>query len=130
VSEKKWDIFLSHASEDKAAVVRPLAAGLRRAGVKVWLDEHELKLGDSLSGKIDEGLSDSSFGAVILSPAFLAKHWPQKELAGLRAREEDGKKVILPVLHNLDKHTVTQYSPILADALAVSTDQGQVPDVV
>jgi TIR domain len=124
MKEKKWDIFISHAREDKEDVVRPLAEALKRAGVKVWLDEHELKLGDSLSEKIDEGLSESSFGAVILSPAFLAKHWPKRELAGLRAREEEGKKVILPVWHNLDKPTVSQFSPILADALAASTGQG------
>jgi hypothetical protein len=56
--------------------------------VKVWLDEHELTVGDSLSEKIDEGLSQSRFGAVILSPAFFAKHWPKKELSGLRDRAD------------------------------------------
>jgi len=122
--EKQWDVFISHASEDKKTVARPLADALRRAGAKAWLDEHELKIGDSLSEKIDEGLAESQFGVVILSPAFLAKHWPRKELAGLRAREEDGKKVILPIWHNVDKATVRQFSPILADALAVSTEEG------
>ena len=61
---------------------------------------------------------------MILSPAFLAKHWPKKELAGLRAREEYGEKVILPVWHNVDKATIRQFSPILADVLAANTDQG------
>jgi hypothetical protein len=121
---KQWDIFISHAAEDKATVARPLAAALKRAGARVWLDEQELTVGDSLSEKIDEGLAQSRFGAVILSPAFLAKHWPKKELAGLRAREEDGQKVILPVWHNVDKTTIRQFSPILADVLAANTDQG------
>lgn len=121
---KQWDIFISHAGEDKATVARPLAAALRRAGARVWLDEQELTVGDSLSEKIDEGLAQSCFGAVILSPAFLAKHWPKKELAGLRSREEDGQKVILPVWHNVDKTTIRQFSPILADVLAANTDQG------
>jgi hypothetical protein len=122
--EKKWDIFLSHAAEDKAAVARPLAEFLRKAGVRVWLDKQELKVGDSLSEKIDEGLSQSRFGAVILSPTFLSKHWPKKELAGLRANEEEGQKVILPIWHNVDKATVIQASPILADALAANTANG------
>jgi hypothetical protein len=123
MKEKKWDVFISHASEDKSTVARPLAEALKRAGVRVWLDEHELKIGDSLSEKIDNGLSESQFGVVILSPAFLEKHWPRKELSGLRAREEDGQKVILPVWHNVDKSMITQFSPILADVLAVNTNE-------
>jgi hypothetical protein len=124
MSDKKWDVFISHASEDKITVARPLTDALKKTGVRVWLDEHELKIGDSLSEKIDEGLSESRFGVVILSPAFLEKHWTKKELAGLRAREEEGVKVILPIWHNVDKPMITQFSPILADALAVSTDRG------
>lgn len=124
MSEKKWDIFISHASEDKATVARPLTTALIRAGVRVWLDEHELFVGDSLSEKIDEGLSQCRFGVVILSPAFFAKHWPKKELAGLRAKEEEGQKVILPIWHDLDKTTVRNFSPILADVLAASTEHG------
>lgn len=59
------------------------------------LDDHELMLGDSLNGKIDEGLAQSRFGVVILSPAFLNEtHWPKKELSGLRARDEGGVKVV------------------------------------
>jgi hypothetical protein len=77
-----------------------------------------------LSEKIVEGLAHSKFGAVILSPAFFAKHWPRKELAGLRAREEEGHKVILPVWHNVDKSAITQFSPVLADVLAANTELG------
>lgn len=124
MESKEWDIFISHASEDKATVARPLTSALRRAGARVWLDEQELAVGDSLSEKIDDGLAHSQFGAVILSPAFFAKHWPRKELAGLRVREEDGQKIILPVWHDVDKATISQFSPILADVLAANTDQG------
>jgi hypothetical protein len=73
---------------------------------------------------IDRGLADSEFGVVIISPAFFAKHWTRKELSGLRAREEGGRKVILPVWHNVTKEKVAEYSPTLADAIAVSTDYG------
>jgi TIR domain len=67
---KRWDVFISHASEDKEKVVRPLATRLKRLGLTVWVDENELELGDSLSRKIDEGLVESSAGLVILSKAF------------------------------------------------------------
>ena len=67
----------------------------------MWIDESELFVGDSLRAKIDEGLAQSQFGIVILSPSFFSKHWPQAELDGLAAREANGEKRILPVWHNL-----------------------------
>jgi hypothetical protein len=122
--EKEWDVFISHASEDEEKVARPLADALHRAGVKVWLDQQELELGDSLSEKIDEGLSKSYFGIVILSKSFFSKHWPRRELAGLRSREEDGRKVIFPIWHGINKAEVREFSPILSDALAATTASG------
>lgn len=44
-------ISLSHASEDKEDFVRHLAKNLSNAGCRVWYDEFELKLGDSLRKK-------------------------------------------------------------------------------
>src|SRR5438105_3767934 len=97
-----WDVFISHASEDKATVAIPLAAALNRAGLRVWLDKQQLEVGDSLRQRIDSGLAKCRFGVVILSESFFKKHWPQKELDGLVAREELGLKVLLPVWHGLD----------------------------
>ena len=125
---KKWDVFISHASEDKQAVALPLAESLVRSGLKVWLDQFELRVGDSLREKIDEGLSESAFGVVILSEHFLNKGWPKKELNDLFALEEGGVKVILHVWHELTKATLAQYSPILADRLAANTYCG-IPEV-
>ncbi len=119
-----WDIFISHASEDKELVARPLADLLRSSGVTVWLDENELSLGDSLRTKIDQGLAESLFGVVILSQAFFAKDWPQRELNGLAALESPQRKVILPVWHRVDQAVVARYSPLLASKLAVGTDRG------
>jgi hypothetical protein len=121
---KQWDVFISHASEDKETVALPLCALLRRAGLKVWLDRQELHLGDSLREKIDEGLANSRFGVVVLSPGFIAKGWPRRELNGLMAVEESGQKVILPIWHRIDKQTLAEYSPILADRLAADTSRG------
>jgi TIR domain len=66
-------VFISHAHEDKDGVARPLAQRLTQLGVRVWLDENELELGDSLWETIDHGLVNSRFGIVILSPAFFSK---------------------------------------------------------
>jgi len=124
VSAEQWDVFISHASEDKERVARPLATRLRAAGLRVWIDENELRLGDSLRRKIDEGLAGSRYGVVILSPAFFAKEWPQRELDALSALDTGSGKVILPVWHGVDQKSVARHSPTLADKLAVSTDRG------
>jgi hypothetical protein len=120
----KWDVFISHASEDTETVAGPLAAALRRAGLSVWIDQNELTVGDSLRHKVDEGLAGSRFGVVILSPAFFAKNWPARELNGLASREDAGQKVLLPVWHGIGHDDIASYSPLLADRLACDTKSG------
>jgi TIR domain len=120
-----YDIFISHASEDKDSIARPLYEELKNKGVSVWFDEAVLSLGDTLRRKIDEGLSKCKYGVVILSPSFLSKEWPQRELDGLVARETaSGKKAILPIWHDIDHDTVLRYSPTLADKLAGNSKEG------
>lgn len=119
-----WDVFICHASEDKDEIARALANALYAKGLSVWYDEFSLRVGDSLRQSIDHGLLRSKFGIVILSPNFFEKHWPQQELNGLATRELGGKKVILPVWHKVGFEEVRQYSPTLADRLAVSTSEG------
>lgn len=118
-------LFISHASEDKDAVARPLAKALEARGWSVWLDELKLTVGDSVSGGIDAALARSRFGVVVLSRSFFAKQWPQRELAGLAAREVDaGSKVILPVWHEVDHGYIVQRSPVLADRVGALTSNG------
>ncbi len=124
VDRPTWDVFVSHASEDKEDLVRPLVDALRTAGLRVWYDEAELRMGDSLRRSIDRGLRLSRFGVVVISPSFLAKQWPQRELDGLIAREDDGTKVVLPVWHDISAAEVRRASPTLADRLAVSSSRG------
>jgi hypothetical protein len=122
-SPKKWDVFISHASEDKD-LVRPLAMSLRGKGISVWFDEFSLKMGDSLRASIDYGLANSRYGVVVISKDFFAKHWPVQELNGLATREVGGKKVILPIWHKVDFEQVRASSPMLADKVAISSDLG------
>ena len=116
-----YDVFICHASEDKDQIVRPLAQALDSLGFYVWYDEFELKVGDSLRQSIDKGLINSRYGIIILSKAFFAKDWPQYELNGLTAREIEGQKVILPIWHEVSKQDLLQYSPTLADKVALDT---------
>ena len=68
-----YDVFICHASEDKASFVKELAEELRERNVSVWYDEFSLNLGDSLVKSIDKGIADSAYGIVVLSPSFFAK---------------------------------------------------------
>jgi hypothetical protein len=121
-AQPEWDVFISHASEDKDTVVRPLAAELRARGLRVWYDEYELKIGDSLRTRIEEGLANSRRGIVIISPAFFEKHWTQEELNGLTALEAAaGSHRLLPVWHHVDHAEVARRAPMLADRFAGTT---------
>jgi hypothetical protein len=122
----RFDVFISHASEDTEGFVRDLAATLTRLGLKVWFDETTLTLGDSLGAKIDQGLACSDYGVVVLSHSFfnISKSWTKAELGALLAREMQGRKVILPVRHGLTQADVAKYSPLLADKLSTLTDKG------
>lgn len=119
-----WDVFISHASEDKDEIARPLAISLMNAGVRVWYDEFTLKIGDSLSMSIDNGLSKSKYGIIIISENFLSKNWTQKELSGLFAKEDGTNKIILPIWHNITYDKVKKHSLILADRFALSSSLG------
>jgi hypothetical protein len=102
---------------------------LRQHGLRVWFDEFELRIGDSLRRKIDEGIARSAFGVVVLSTAFFAKNWAQYELDGLVTRSVDGSQVLLPLWHRLTKAEVMAYSPSLADKLARTTADSTLEEI-
>jgi hypothetical protein len=126
---REYDVFISHASEDKDEVVRPLAIELQKNGLKVWYDEFEMKIGDSLRRKIDKGLANSRFGVVVLSKSFISKGWTNYELDGIVSKANSGEQVILPIWHNITKKEVLDYSPSLADKLARNTSSFTVEEI-
>lgn len=127
--EKEYDVFISHASEDKEAVARPLAEALRNNGLSVWYDEFELRIGDSLRRKIDKGIAKSNFGVIIISRDFISKGWTNYELDGLITKSINGEQTMLPIWHNITKREVINYSPSLADKLARSTTDFTVEEI-
>jgi len=124
-----WDVFISHASEDKPTVARPLRDALAALGVTVWLDEAEMRIGHSLRRKIDEGIRSSRFGIVVLSESFFAKGWTNHELDGLVTRNVAGEQTLLPIWHKLTADQVRSYSPSLADKVALDTDHNTISDI-
>lgn len=127
--EPEYDVFISHASEDKDEVVRPLANALKNLGIKVWYDEFEMRIGDSLRRKIDKGLANSRFGIVVVSRDFIKKGWTNYELDGIITKAVSGEQIILPIWQNITKKEVIDYSPSLADKLARNTAIDTVEDI-
>jgi len=123
------DVFISHASEDKDAIVRSLASALSAQNLKVWYDEFTLRIGDSLRQKIDRGLATSRVGLVVLSPSFIAKGWTNYELDGIVTRTVSGEQILLPIWHNITKQEVMDFSPSLADKVARSTATHTVEEI-
>jgi Domain of unknown function (DUF1883)/TIR domain len=126
---REYDVFISHASEDKESVVRPLAHVLSSSGLKVWYDEFELRIGDSLRRKIDTGLAKSRFGVVVLSRSFFGKGWTNYELDGLVTRAVSGEQILLPIWHEITKKELIDYSPSLADKVARSTGTHTIEEI-
>lgn len=126
---RKYDVFISHASDDKDEIVRPLANELLNHGLKVWYDEFELRIGDSLRQKIDKGLANSRFGIVVLSRKFIQKGWTNYELDGIVSKSISGEQVILPIWHEITKKEVLDFSPSLADKVARNTSSFTIEEI-
>lgn len=122
-SQEKYDVFISHAWEDKETFVDEFVKELECKGANVWYDKTQMKWGDTMREKIDEGLKKSKFGIIVLSPNYIAeeKYWTKTELDGLFQLESINGKNLLPIWHNLTKKQVIDYSPIIASKLAMNT---------
>lgn len=93
------DVFISHASEDKVTIVEPLVETLETNGISCWYDKKDIGWGDSIVGKINEGLETSKYVVFIISRTFLAKEWTNIELnSTLNMQISSGQKKVLPVI--------------------------------
>lgn len=117
-----YDVFISHAFEDKKEFTNELAMELTKAGLKVWYSGFELKLGDSIAGSVNKALIGAAFGIVVISPIYLKKQWAMNELNALFA-QESGQKSILPILHNITVPEIKERFPILADRYTISSNE-------
>lgn len=129
IDNAEYDVFISHATEDKESFVNDLVKALTDKGIKVWYDLTNIDWGDSLRSKIDEGLKHSAFGIVVLSTSYINKGWTQYEMEGLFNIEMTKGKTILPTWHNITKQQLMEYSPTLAGRLAL-TSATMTPDEI
>ncbi len=107
----KYDVFLSHSSKDKA-VVRTIAERLRTDGIRPWLDEWEIKPGDSIPAKIEEGLEQSRVLVLAMSENAFGSDWVTLESQTFRFRDPLNKeRRFIPL--RLDK------APIIAFPISI-----------
>jgi hypothetical protein len=120
--------FISHDSRDKDELVRGLAKELSSQMCPVWYDEYSLKVGDNLREKIEKGLKETEKCIVILSPNFLTNRgWGKAEFDSIFTREIlEKKNVILPIWHNVGVQEIYDYSPGLANKVALNSSMGAV----
>ena len=109
-------VFISHSSKDHDFTLL-LADKLRKDSIDVWIDEWELKVGDSIVQKINEGLDQSSFLIIVLSEHSMKSDWVKKELNSGLMRQLNKKDVtILPILLEMEPR---ELPPLLSDIYAV-----------
>ena len=128
----QFDVFVSHANDNKAEFVNALTAGLSRLGISIWYDANILDWGDNWKLQIANGLKKCRFGIVVISPEFLGREWTEKELNELLQRQNDsGEKVILPILYKMTIDDLKKSYPRVADFQAmVVSPETDVRDIV
>lgn len=91
-------IFISHSSEDKDFVIK-LASDLRELGHTPWLDEWEIKVGECIVTKIEEGVSKADYVVLVLTPQSVSSGWVDREWKTAYWEEiEKSRILVLPVL--------------------------------
>ena len=118
MSNMKKDVFICHASEDKIDIIRPLIEAFDSNKISYWFDEAEIKWGDSLTGKVNEGLRISRYVIVVLSSNFISKPWPEREFdAALNMEISSGEVKVLPLLvgSEKEKKEILERYPLIND---------------
>ena len=119
-SSHEFDVFISHANDNKAEFVNNLTDALNKLGITIWYDANTLEWGDNWKLQIRNGLKKCRFGIVVISPEFLGREWTEKELNELLQRQnESGEKVILPLLYKMTIGDLRKSYPQVADFQAV-----------
>ena len=130
LSDKKFDIFISYASEDSDYVDK-LEEAFKNANFSVWRDKSNIAWGQSIRQSIDSGLAKSKFGLIVLSSKYIQKYWTAYELDGILNKESStGRQMILPLWHNVTKDEIDMKSPSLSNRLALDTRISSLDEIV
>ena len=128
---KEYDVFISHASEDKQDFVEPLTDALKAAGINIWYDSDQIGWGNSIRQSIDKGLINSRFCIVVLSPDFIQKYWTNYELNGIFQKASDSNEnILLPIWHRVTMGEIKKYNLSITDTMAMNTGIHEIHEIV
>jgi hypothetical protein len=118
------DVFISHAGIDTEQYVYPLLVAFEARGITYWVSEAEILWGDSLVGKINDGLASARYVVVLITDAFLERQWTETELnTAVSLEVSSGEVVVLPIIA-ADIETVFRKYPLLRNKVYVRWDLG------
>lgn len=116
ISNREYDVFISHANQDKEELVDELYDSLNKLGIKIFYDKNCLEWGDNWKSKILNGVNASEFAIIVISQNFFGREWTEKELYEfLNRQNENGQKVVLPVLKGITFDVLKNMYPAVAD---------------
>ena len=122
MKDKKYDLFISHASNDKNTYVRGLYEALSQLGINIFYDEDSITWGDRWKDKILEGTASSEFAIIVISNSFFGREWTERELHEFLQRQNDSEqKMILPLLFGVSQEQLEEKYPQLADIQYLDT---------
>lgn len=120
----EYDVFISHANADKETLIEELYNSLNKLGVKIFYDKETLEWGDKFKDKIIEGTKKSEFAIIVISTNFFGREWTERELSEfLNRQNQNGQKLILPILHNITIEQLKEKYPSIADIQAIDSSK-------
>ena len=111
-----YDVFISHANADKVNYVDELKQSLDKLRINIFYDKDIIEWGDDWKSIILDGVSKAEFAIIVISENFFGREWTEKELHELLNRQnQNGQKIILPILHNITTEQLRAKYPTVAD---------------
>lgn len=127
---KEYDVFISHASQDKMDYVDKLYLALRKLGVQIFYDTEVLSWGDNWKQVILDGTEKSEFAIIVISENFFGREWTERELSEFLQRQNSShQKIILPLLYNITREDMLKKYPLLEEIQYISSEKYSVEEI-
>lgn len=119
-----YDVFISHANADKLSYVDGLVDSVQKLELNIFYDKTSIKWGDKWKNKILEGVAKSRFAIIIISENFFDREWTERELSEfLRRQNDNGQKIVLPILYNITVNQLKEKYPKIADIQVIDSSK-------
>jgi|GEM_PF-3125149 len=117
---KTYDVFISHAVEDRKRYADPLVEELRRHGIRVWYSRDELELGGSLSELVERGMRRSRAALILASKDYFGRHWTGYERQTLFAMLRKRPDAFFIVRCGMTHEELVQHWPEVSDICTIA----------